>query len=121
MTILLVIVGALLASILIWATISLCTAPVILEGKVIEKHISKEPDEDSLIKIETTDGVRILLKFETREMDSYVVVCNDVFYGKAEELDKAIDVGDYIRVDTYDRSGLTRKVSKLLSVMSTKK
>lgn len=100
------------AFLLLWES----ATPIVLEGKVIERNIAKNSKDDSFITIQTPTKEKIVLKFQTREVDILIQWGGESFHGKVKKLDRAISMGDVIRVETFDTDGITRNVYRLLSV-----
>lgn len=90
--------------------------PIVIEGRVIEKSIARNDKDDSFVTVETPMKERILLKFDTHGVDILIQIGGESFHGRARELEKAIALNDTLRVESYDRCGVTRDVHKLLSV-----
>ena len=83
---------------------------VLLEGRVIEKNIAQNDDEDSFLTLETSSQGKVVLRFNTNR---------DPFYrrnGGARELDKSIALGDGIKAEISSRGVPTRDVYRLLLV-----
>jgi hypothetical protein len=93
--------------------------PVVLEGRVVEKNVAKNSDDDLYVTIETPVEKRVLLKFETHSVGVLIQIGGESFHDRAEELDSAIALNDVVSVESYDEDGLTRDVYKLLSVSKT--
>lgn len=110
----------LIAVVAIFVLLKIFRKPVVLEGRVIEKNIGKNPVDDSFITIETSGKGKFVLKFETHSVGFLIHIGRrELFYNRADELDKAIALNDVVSVETFDKSGLTRGVYKLLSVFKT--
>ncbi len=124
---LLVLIFVLVAAIAVVAGFGLWTSyrkPAVLVGGVVEKKIVAGA-KDSYVVIgvgdDAAESESIVLRFETHTKGYLPQIMGDSFNGKSEELDLALDVGDRIRVETFDQSGLSRKVYRLVSVVKVQK
>lgn len=88
----------------------------ILKGKVVVKHFSNS--EDSYVDIITSESGRVRLIFDTEERTYIIkiVIAVEDFEGRAEELDKMIDIGDTLKVNTRKSKGYRRDVLNILAI-----